>query len=972
MSESPSWRSPCSVSALLAHSHSGSLGYLGSGQRVSDRVSYSATGDSGSSVHNSSPATTCNVMGRNIRNVDQECNSRSRSCNSRILFDFLSSAQKRWWSETGVESEGSQSICECQNFQNANTSASINVSQPRGLVGFDRSERCLLPCADVSRASSVSEICFSREGISIQSTSFWTVDSTKSVYQSVSTCGGLTTSSRLSYIPVSRRLFSSGQITRAPTTVTSVLFGSIASSRVCHKSKEVPFTTGSVVDFSGVGTRLQEGHGVPTTRQSTPTSSLCQTVYESRGLSTSQVFPSPVRSDGCLTDDGSLGSSIHASDSVVSEFSMGRQVQELRIQGNSTISFDEDIRMVGRPQSFEEGSPMVSRGSINSDNDGCFVEGLGSSCTGLFRSGSLDGSPDQNAHKLPGNAGSVQRFEGISASDSREVSVDKNRQYDHPNVHKQIRRHKVSRNVSFNLGSPNVVHGEQSSFTSHACRGSTQHVSRSAIKGVGVSCRMGIIDSSSSESLPDVGLSTGGSVCDSAQQEVDTVLLDSSTSPSIMRRRSSNVLGRDVCVCISPSTNIRQSSAEGGERENGDDTSGSYVDQTRMVSVTAGTSYRSSLSTSSCQRSSVSESGNSVASQSGRVRSNRLASQRSTFIAKGLSQAAADTCIASRRASTRRNYSSGWNHFNDWCDEQGFDSNETTVHLIVEYLQSLLDSGKSYNTIKSRVSAIAACHEGQTFPGHLSQHRLIKMFLKGAFEKNPPVKDKLPSWDLPTVLDAMMHPPFEPIHSISLDMLTFKTVFLVAVCSARRLGELRALDCRPPFCSIGQGGVVLSSHSSFLPKVPSVANIESSLEFAPYGLDEQGQETPLSALCVCRALKIYLDVTKDIRQTNQLFVTYKKGASGKPASKLTIARWLKKAIELGYQQKDLPLPMGVKAHSTRAMSASWAELNVSSVLDICRQASWSTPHTFMKHYKLDLSQSVSARHAVAVLQAHAS
>ena len=80
--------------------------------------------------------------------------------------------------------------------------------------------------------------------------------------------------------------------------------------------------------------------------------------------------------------------------------------------------------------------------------------------------------------------------------------------------------------------------------------------------------------------------------------------------------------------------------------------------------------------------------------------------------------------------------------------------------------------------------------------------------------------------------------------------------------------------------------------------------------------------------------------------------------------------WLKKAVELAYQARDLPLPMGVKAHSTRATSVSWAELNVSSVLDICRQASWSTPHTFMKHYKLDLSQSVSARHAVAVLQAN--
>ena len=165
-----------------------------------------------------------------------------------------------------------------------------------------------------------------------------------------------------------------------------------------------------------------------------------------------------------------------------------------------------------------------------------------------------------------------------------------------------------------------------------------------------------------------------------------------------------------------------------------------------------------------------------------------------------------------------------------------------------------------------------------------------------------------------------MHPPFEPIQSLSLDRLTFKTAFLVAIVSAGRLGELRALGYRPPFCSIGQGGVVLTAHSAFLPKVPSVAIIEQALDFAPYGLDEEGQETLLAALRVCRALRVYLDVTKDLRSTSQLFVTYKQGASAKPASKLTIAHWLKEAIELVYTAKDLPLPMSVEAHSTRAAS----------------------------------------------------
>ena len=133
------------------------------------------------------------------------------------------------------------------------------------------------------------------------------------------------------------------------------------------------------------------------------------------------------------------------------------------------------------------------------------------------------------------------------------------------------------------------------------------------------------------------------------------------------------------------------------------------------------------------------------------------------------------------------------------------------------------------------MSAIASEHPGTTFKGSLGTHQIqsltqwsessprikyhlhnsllqiegnvgdwikdwiVKDFLKGAYLECPHVKDRFPSWDLPTVLEAMMKHPFEPIESILLDMLTLKTVFLVAIFSAKRVGELNALDCIPQF-----------------------------------------------------------------------------------------------------------------------------------------------------------------------------
>ena len=86
----------------------------------------------------------------------------------------------------------------------------------------------------------------------------------------------------------------------------------------------------------------------------------------------------------------------------------------------------------------------------------------------------------------------------------------------------------------------------------------------------------------------------------------------------------------------------------------------------------------------------------------------------------------------------------------------------------------------------------------------------------------------------------------------------------------------------------------------------------------------------------------------------------------------SLASWLKTAIAKSYESQGKPLEKGIrslKAHSVRGQSVSWADLHAVDILDICMQASWSSPHTFVKHYRLQLPYSVSANHAVAVLRA---
>ncbi len=51
------------------------------------------------------------------------------------------------------------------------------------------------------------------------------------------------------------------------------------------------------------------------------------------------------------------------------------------------------------------------------------------------------------------------------------------------------------------------------------------------------------------------------------------------------------------------------------------------------------------------------------------------------------------------------------------------------------------------------------------------------------------------------------------------------------------------------------------------------------------------------------------------------------------------------AIVLAHQAWCLPCPVGVRAHSTRGVSSSWALARGASIADICKAAGWATPNT---------------------------
>ncbi len=99
----------------------------------------------------------------------------------------------------------------------------------------------------------------------------------------------------------------------------------------------------------------------------------------------------------------------------------------------------------------------------------------------------------------------------------------------------------------------------------------------------------------------------------------------------------------------------------------------------------------------------------------------------------------------------------------------------------------------------------------------------VTQFLRGTRRMNTPRPRTVPPWDLPTVLRALKCPPFEPLQSSSLRVLSLKTALLLALASVKRVGDLQALSVNPACLEFGPNDskVVLKPRLGYVPKVLS-------------------------------------------------------------------------------------------------------------------------------------------------------
>ena len=204
----------------------------------------------------------------------------------------------------------------------------------------------------------------------------------------------------------------------------------------------------------------------------------------------------------------------------------------------------------------------------------------------------------------------------------------------------------------------------------------------------------------------------------------------------------------------------------------------------------------------------------------------------------------------------------------------------------------------------------------------LAPSREITMLLSSFARSVDPVELRPPAWDVSLVLRSLTGALYEPLRTCEERFLAQKTLFLLALASAKRIGELHSLSYRASHTR-NWGEVSFSFVTGFVAKTQDPSSLAPRFEgFSVPALPNARNSRNGRLLCPVRAVRCYLDRTAPHRpRCERFFVT--AGRSKKEISKTTVSFWLRKTISLAYELSGTALPVPApRARDTRGIAPS--------------------------------------------------
>ena len=170
-----------------------------------------------------------------------------------------------------------------------------------------------------------------------------------------------------------------------------------------------------------------------------------------------------------------------------------------------------------------------------------------------------------------------------------------------------------------------------------------------------------------------------------------------------------------------------------------------------------------------------------------------LASLQRFTRAAGFCSAVAEQASLAHRPSSRAVYQVRWSIYRSWCHDNGHSVSCPTLAKVADFLYWLqFTRGLGVSSLRCYRSVLSA-----VFRFHLpslSSDPVIRDLLRSFRLSSAERVLRPPAWDLSKVLTYLVSPAFEPLSQASFRSLTLKTLFLLALATAKRVDELQALS----------------------------------------------------------------------------------------------------------------------------------------------------------------------------------
>lgn len=278
--------------------------------------------------------------------------------------------------------------------------------------------------------------------------------------------------------------------------------------------------------------------------------------------------------------------------------------------------------------------------------------------------------------------------------------------------------------------------------------------------------------------------------------------------------------------------------------------------------------------------------------------------------------------LASLSENTLKQYDSCLKKWYIFCVNHKVDMFTPSASNIIQFLTDIFNSGCQYQTVNCHKAAISL------LAGSLEDD-LIKRFCKGVFRLRPPLPRFNITWDANIVLDYLSS--LYPNEELTLEKLSKKCVMLLALVTGHRMQTLSKIKTDNIFYLQKQIIVKISD----LIKTSKPGSNQPTLHL-PYFENRM-------PICPANTLKCYINKTKDLRKTNDLFISFRNPHM--PVGSQTLSRWVKSTMQ------DSGIDVSIfSAHSTRHAATSIAHRDGVSIDVIRSTAGWSGNSTVFAQF----------------------